>query len=231
MHTQIARPLRIGALALASALALAACEEQPVGSFQNAQYVNEGARAKTDLYFVSGGAALRGGETERLRGFLSGQLLTPETDILIHVGSTGSPLLDARRRGTLKASMPRTPARVTLVRFEPSELGQDLRTDLAEVEVVHYDRLNILCPGNPAASYELTTPLPNDGCSNAINLASEADENPRPDRPARLPRLGRGDQRRRDRTAPRGQGHHHAPGPHHGRVTSWRKPPQPRRAA
>ena len=42
--------------------------------------------------------------------------------------------------------------------------------------MVQYNRLLIRCPGNPAASYELTTPLPNDGCSNAINLADMADE-------------------------------------------------------
>ena len=29
-------------------------------------------------------------------------------------------------------------------------------------------------PEPPAADYELTTPLPNDGCSNAINLANMA---------------------------------------------------------
>ncbi|MFO1143322.1 MAG: CpaD family pilus assembly lipoprotein [Amaricoccus sp.] len=175
MHTRIARPLCLGTLALASALALTACEEQPVGSFKDAEFVNEGSRAKTDLYFQPGGSALRPGEAGRLHSFLSSQLLSPETDILIHVGSTGSPVLDARRRGTLKASMPRTPARVRLVRFD-SELGQDLRTNVAQVEVVQYDRINILCPGNPAASYELTTPLPNQGCSNAINLALEADQ-------------------------------------------------------
>jgi type IV pilus biogenesis protein CpaD/CtpE len=175
MQLTIARHLRLGLLAAAAALVLAACEEQPVGSFRNAQFVNEGSRASTDLYFQPGSSALRSGEPGRLQGFLSRQLLTPQTDILIRVGSTGSPVLDARRRGTLKATMPRTPARVRLVRFDASELGQDLRTDLAQVEVVQYDRLNIKCPGNPAASYELTTPLPNQGCSNAINLASEAE--------------------------------------------------------
>ena len=32
------------------------------------------------------------------------------------------------------------------------------------------------CPGNPAAGWELTTPLPNVGCSNAFNLANMAAE-------------------------------------------------------
>jgi hypothetical protein len=81
MHSRIARPLRLGALAFASALALSACEEQPVGSFKNAEFVNEGSRAKTDLYFQPGGSALRPGEAGRLHSFLSTQLLSPETDI------------------------------------------------------------------------------------------------------------------------------------------------------
>ena len=176
MHPITARPLRLALLAFASALALAACEEQPVGSFRDPELVNTSSRARADLYFQPGSPALRSGEAGRLKSFLSQQLITPETDIVVHVGSTGSAVLDARRRGTLQATMPRTPARVRLVRLDATELGQDLRTDLAQVEVVQYDRLNIKCPGNPAASYELTTPLPNDGCSNAINLANEADQ-------------------------------------------------------
>lgn len=166
---------RLILLALASALALAACEEQPVGSFQNAAFVADGSRANQSLDFAPGSATLRPGETARLRAFLGGQFLTPETDILVHVGSTGSPLLDARRRGTLRASMPRTPARVRLVRADGT-LGSDMIADAARVEVVQYNRLLIECPGNTAASYELTTPLPSDGCSNAKNLAYMADE-------------------------------------------------------
>ena len=46
------------------------------------------------------------------------------------------------------------------------------RLPAARVEVVQYNRLVIECPGNTAASYELTTPLPSQGCSNAINLAN-----------------------------------------------------------
>lgn len=171
--SRTASALRAGLLALAPALALAACEEQPVGSFRNAAFVADGTRAGQTLGFEPGGGKLRPGEAERLRAFLGTQLLTPETDILLELGSTGQPLLDARRRGALKAAMPRTPARVRLVRAEGT-LGADLRTDAARVEVVQYNRLVIECPGNPAASYELTTPLPNDGCSNAQNLAAMA---------------------------------------------------------
>ena len=40
------RPLRISCLALAAGLALAACEEQPVGSFKNAAFVADGSRAR-----------------------------------------------------------------------------------------------------------------------------------------------------------------------------------------
>jgi type IV pilus biogenesis protein CpaD/CtpE len=172
----LTRPVRTAALALASALALAACDEQPVGSFRNADFVNEGARSRADLYFQPGSNALRSGEVGRLRSFLAGQYLTPETDILVSIARTGSPVLDARRRGTLQANMPRTPARVRLIAAAESSLGADMLSDVARVEVVQYDRMLIRCPGNPAADYELTTPLPNDGCSNAINLANQSDE-------------------------------------------------------
>ena len=57
--------------------------------------------------------------------------------------------------------MPRTLARVRLVGVNRT-LGADLLTDAAEIEVVQYNRVLIECPGNPAADYELTTPLPND---------------------------------------------------------------------
>ena len=45
--------------------------------------------------------------------------------------------------------MPRTPARVRLVRFERASSARDLRTDVAEVEVVQYDRLQHPLPGQP----------------------------------------------------------------------------------
>ena len=177
MQTPIARPLRLGAPgprlgAGAGRLRGAAgriVQERRVRRRRR-------SRARQDLYFQPGGSALRSGEAGRLRASSSTQLLTPETDILIHVGSTGSPVLDARRRGTLKASMPRTPARVRLVRVDSDARRATCAPTSPQVEVVQYNRLNILCPGNPAASYELTTPLPNQGCSNAINLALEADQ-------------------------------------------------------
>jgi type IV pilus biogenesis protein CpaD/CtpE len=166
--------LRASALALAALLPLAACEEQPVGSFRDAEFVAAGSRAQASIYFQPGSSALRPGEAERLRSFLAGQLITPQTDILLHVGRTGSPVLDARRRGAIRASVPRTPARVRLVGVETT-LGEELRADAVQVEVVQYDRLVIQCPGNTAASYELTTPLPSDGCSNGLNLANMAE--------------------------------------------------------
>jgi type IV pilus biogenesis protein CpaD/CtpE len=164
-------PFRTGALALASLLALAACEEQPVGSFRDAEFVAAGSRAEQSFYFQPGSPALRSGEAERIRAFIAGQLLTEQTDIILRVGRTGSPVLDARRRGAIRASIPRTPARVRLVSVD-TELGADMIADAARVEVVQYNRLVIECPGNTAASYELTTPLPSQGCSNAINLAN-----------------------------------------------------------
>jgi type IV pilus biogenesis protein CpaD/CtpE len=161
-------------LALAAFLALVACEEQPVGSFRDAAFVAAGSRAQQSFYFQPGSPALRPGEAERMRAFIAGQLLTEQTDILLRLGRTGSPVLDARRRGAIRASVPRTPARVRLVSVETT-LGADMIADAAQVEVVQYNRVVVQCPGNPAASYELTTPLPSDGCSNALNLANMAE--------------------------------------------------------
>jgi len=160
---------------MASALALAACEQQPVGSFRNAEYVPGGELPLQTVYFQPGSAALRGGEASRLQTFLSGQYLTSRDDILIYVGRSGSRVLDARRRGAMQASLPRTPARVRLV-SSLSTLGSDLSIDAAQVQVVYYNVIVVECPGNPAGPVELTTPLPAIGCSNAYNRATMAAE-------------------------------------------------------
>jgi type IV pilus biogenesis protein CpaD/CtpE len=169
-------PLRTAALAMASALALAACEQQPVGSFRNAEYVVGDPQPLQTVYFNPGSPSLRSGEVSRLQTFLGGQLLTADDDILVYVGGTGSRVLDARRRGTMMHSLPRTPARVRLVAAPQSELGSDLRVDAAQVKVVHYNKIVVECPGNPAGPDELTTPLPEIGCSNAYNRATMAVE-------------------------------------------------------
>jgi len=169
------RPLSAAVLAMASALALAACEQQPVGSFRNAEYVPGGELPLQTVYFQPGSPALRSGEASRLQTFLGGQYLTSRDDILIYVGRSNSRVLDARRRGAVQASLPRTPARVRLV-SSLSTLGSDLSIDAAQVQVVRYNVIVVECPGNPAGPDELTTPLPDIGCSNAYNRATMAAE-------------------------------------------------------
>jgi len=166
--------LRAAALAAASSLALAACEQQPVGSFRNAEYVAGNREAVQTVYFNPGSATLRAGEASRLQSFIAGQYLTARDDIQVYVGGTGSSALDAQRRGTVLHDMPRTPARVSIVATPQGELGSDLRTDAAEVRVLSYNKIIVKCPGNPAGPDELTTPLPEIGCSNAYNRATMA---------------------------------------------------------
>lgn len=168
--------LRLSALAAAAVLVLAACEQQPVGSFRQAEYVAGDTQPLQTVYFNPGSPTLRSGEVSRLQSFLGGQYLTANDDVLVYIGGTGSRVLDARRRGTMIHSMPRTPARVRLVAAPQSDLGSDMRVDAAEVRVVHYAKIIVQCPGNPAGPDELTTPLPEIGCSNAFNRATMAAE-------------------------------------------------------
>lgn len=67
-----------------------------------------------------------------------------------------------------------TPARVRVV-VAPGFRNSDTRPDTVLVQAIRYDRLRVACPGNPAATNELTTPLPSIGCANAINRAVMAD--------------------------------------------------------
>ncbi len=174
--TQCPRPLRTAALAMASALALAACEQQPVGSFRNAEYVAGNTQAVQTVYFNPGAATLRAGEVSRLQSFVASQYLTAKDDVLVYVGGTGSSTLDAQRRGTVLHDMPRTAAQVRIVATPQSDLGSDMRADAAEVRVLSYNKIIVKCPGNPAGPDELTTPLPEIGCSNAYNRATMAAE-------------------------------------------------------
>ncbi len=163
------RLLRIGALTLTSALALAACEEQPLSSFDRAKFVADGPIAEHDLTFQAGSPSLARGQAAGLASFLQSLVLSPEDDIILHLGTTTSPVLDARRIATLRASLPKTPARVRLVPAPGF-------VDLVRVEVVRYNRVVVACPSNEAGPYELTTPLPDIGCANATNLAYQAAE-------------------------------------------------------
>ena len=77
----------------------------------------------------------------------SQQLITPETDILLHVGRTGSPLLDARRRGTLPRLDAAHAGAGAADRRATPRSGQDLIADAAQVEVVQLQPAGRGVPG------------------------------------------------------------------------------------
>ena len=135
IKTRAARAARLpGALALA-VLALAACEAQPVGTFDPARYVAEPAgQAYASVAFRPGSGELAAGESERLAQFLRGQLLGPGTDVLLRVGSSGSQILDTQRISTLRAALGPTRAEVRVATGSgPGE--PPVRPDLGLVRV------------------------------------------------------------------------------------------------
>ncbi len=165
--------LRLLSCAAAAALLLAGCEAQPLGTFQPARYVADSPEPEQTLFFAPGHPTLASGEIARLKSFLGGLALGPEDDVILYVGQSGSPVLNARRLGSLEASFPATRARVRVI-TAPEAAGVATGPDGVVVRAVRYDRIRIDCPGNPASPLELTTPLPDIGCANAFNRATMA---------------------------------------------------------
>lgn len=165
------QPVR--ALVLGMALAVAGCEAQPIGGFDQASYSPDSPILAYPLHFAPGTAKIAAGEPERARGGFRQLGLGPEDDILLRYNRSGSPVLDAARLRALGGLFAGERARVR-VTFEPgiTYMGTEPNTTVAEA--IRYDRVLVKCPGNPAGPMELTTPLPDIGCANAINLATMA---------------------------------------------------------
>lgn len=161
------------ALLLGAALAVAGCEAQPVGTFDQATYAPDSPILQTRLHFAPGTATIAAGEPERARSLFRPLGLGPEDDILFRYNRSGSPALDAARLRVLGGLFKGERARVR-VTFEPGITYMGLEPNTTVVEAIRYDRVLVTCPGNPAGPMELTTPLPDIGCANAINLATMA---------------------------------------------------------
>ncbi len=167
-----AAPLRAGALALASALALAACEAQPVGYFDRAEYRADVAASPYTLYFQPDSDVLVAGETQRVASYLKSLRLKHDDDILLEVGRSPSVVLDARRVQALRRTFAAygSRVRVTVPRTLPAA---EAMSNAVRVSVERYDLIVVKCP--PVAQpNELSTPLPQLGCSNEINRATMA---------------------------------------------------------
>jgi type IV pilus biogenesis protein CpaD/CtpE len=161
-------------LLLAAAVALGGCEAMPIGSFEQPQLTADSAQAQHDLYFTPGAPSLAPGEQQRLNAFLAALALGPTQDVVLNVGRSGSPVLDAQRAQTLQRAFAGTRARVRPV-YQPGFVNSDTLPDTVLVQVIRYDRIRIACPGM-ALPGELTTPLPPAGCANGINMAEMAYE-------------------------------------------------------
>ena len=201
---ELPAPFRAGALALGSVLALAACEEQPGGLFENAELPPPAAaRAAVDLLPARQRRSC--GPARRTHPQLPlGPAHHPADRHPAARGRTGSPLLDARRRGTHPRQHPEDAGARPAHRRRHRRWSRPAhRRGAGRSGAVRPPGGRV--PGNPAADYELTTPLPNDGCSNA-STSPTWPTCPRPHRSARLQRLGRRRRRRGGAALPGRQG-------------------------
>jgi type IV pilus biogenesis protein CpaD/CtpE len=171
----MSKPLSRLAALLASALALAACEAQPIGPGNKAEFSEN--TVQRDFYFQRGGAELADGEAVRLAAFLDPLRLRPQDSAQVYIGPTGSPELDAARVAAMTAAFAGVPARLQVI--SSPELAQGW-PNAAVVLVNRNGMLVVTCPNNALNTWErdYLTPMPPVGCTNALNLALMA-ERPR----------------------------------------------------
>jgi type IV pilus biogenesis protein CpaD/CtpE len=161
----------IPTFALLAALAVAACEAQPVGYFDRAEFRADQAVQPYTIYFQPDSDALAVGERERLASYLRTISPRPGHDILVEIAKSGSPVLDGRRVLALRRVLAGVPARVRVI--VPHEAAPEEVTNAARISLVRYDLIVVECPAM-AQPNELSTPLPQLGCTNAMNRAAMA---------------------------------------------------------
>ena len=155
------------------ALAVAGCEAQPVGYFDRAAFRADQAVQPYVFYFQPDSDALAAGERERLASYLRTIAPRPGHDILVEVGKSGSAVLDGRRVLALRRVFAGVPARVRVI--VPHEAEPEDISNAARLSLVRYDLIVVECPAM-AQPNELSTPLPQLGCTNAMNRATMAAE-------------------------------------------------------
>jgi type IV pilus biogenesis protein CpaD/CtpE len=165
---------RFPAFALLAALAVAGCEAQPVGYFDRAQFRADQAVQPYTFYFQPDSDALATGERERLASYLRTIAPRPGHDILVEVGKSGSAVLDGRRVLALRRMFAGQPARVRVIVPHDAVPAAGL-SNAVTVTLVRYDLIVVECPAM-AQPNELSTPLPQLGCTNAMNRATMAAE-------------------------------------------------------
>ncbi len=162
------------ALTVAAVALLAGCEAQPIGGFERPSYAADRASTPYTVYFTPDAPTLAYGEADRLSGYLRSLSLRGDEDVLLEIGNSGSATLDGQRLLTLRRVFARTPARVRVV-VPHEQPTPDMVSNTVTVTVRRFDMIVVDCPNNEAQANELTTPLQQIGCANAINRVGMAE--------------------------------------------------------
>ena len=172
-------PARIRPAIAAGALTLllAGCAEQPIGNFERAQFVAEGAEAHHDVRFMPGCTRLAPGEAERLSAFLGELGLRRGDDVIVSMRGTGSDRRDRERRASLRSAIDAGPARVELsaaTGFSREDPGKNT----ALVQVFRHEGVGVDCKDGGYSESDLAhrMPFPTFNCANPTNLAQMAAE-------------------------------------------------------
>lgn len=160
-------------LAALSLFALANCAAQPIATFARPEVQAEAAQAQHDLIFQPALPSLASGELQRLHRFLRPLALTPQDDVRVRLGMSGSDLLDRDRLATLRAAFAPSHARLIISRtagFSDSEP----RPEVALVQAMRVKQLIVHCQnsGRTQEALAYLTELPPIGCANSVNLAA-----------------------------------------------------------
>lgn len=162
------------AFVLSAVALLAGCEAQPLGGFERPGYAADRASTPYTVYFQPDSPLLAYGEGDRLNSYLRTLSLRPGEDVLMEIGNSGSATLDGQRVLALRRAFAgiRAPIRVAVPKAQPA--GEEGLTNRVTVTVRRYDMIVVDCPNNEAQPLELTMPLQQIGCANAVNLAGMA---------------------------------------------------------
>jgi len=170
------RPALLAGVGLALALiAPAACTVPAQGPFNFAEYRPGPAVFNFEVFFRSGAADLTPDAAAELRVRLEDTLVREGDGVLIYVGSTGDPTIDAARQASVRAAIAGVPGRVQIILLAIDPAND---RDVVAVEVRRNASLVVECPDqttdfvdNAYGRNALSM-----GCTNAINIASMAND-------------------------------------------------------
>lgn len=160
------------------ALGLSACTVPAEGPFHFAENRPGPAVFDIDASFRPGSTELTAEEAGLLRQRVVNTLVRPQDQILIYVGTTGVPEVDAARQASARAALTGVPGRQQVI---PLPQGSpDFGPDLVAIQVRRNASLVVGCPnqGTDFVDQAYGRDTLTMGCTNAINIASMAN-NPR----------------------------------------------------